>query len=135
MTFNKNLVYYWAIYKYKILIHVLKLILTQFTNHVIYLWAIKWNILFVNKNCTSSSIWYCFDSSCSSIPLSDILIVNLNIVHLPSSDVTDILPPKLSTIFFDIERPSPLPDLFNLLLCFSSIPNKLNNKIFNLIFK
>ena len=59
-------------------------------------------------------------SVCTSVHLT----VNLNSVQRSSSDSTQMLPPRLSTIIFEIESPMPLPQAF-ILICFWSIPNLL----------
>ena len=41
--------------------------------------------------------------------ISSFLTVNVNCDQYPSSDATLICPPRLSTIFFEIESPIPLP--------------------------
>ena len=65
----------------------------------------------------------------SKIFLIDCFSSTKNVTSVPTStrDFRLIEPPKLSTIFFEIDSPSPVPLELMLLRCWFTIPNSLNS--------
>ena len=66
---------------------------------------------------------------CGDNTLSDLhLIVNVKVVPGPFCSSKYIVPPNSSTIVLQMQRPSPIPDVF-IAAVYSNLPNKWNSFI------